>query len=222
MAFPGSGLDRSAIYPVRHYRLAEQIVKSGGALLSPFKPDQLGIYWTFPQRNLLMAACSHATLVIEGREKSGTSITAGHALEFSRELLIVPGSIFSPLSNGPTKMWKDGARPVTSSEEILDALGLYTAPAEESETDKLAKGKSTDAQTNSLFDNLEADHRRIIKELLFAPSSLSDLAFKLKMSASSLNVTITKLELDNLILEKDGIYFVKNLISCNTYATVKI
>ncbi|MFA6554132.1 MAG: DNA-protecting protein DprA [Candidatus Paceibacterota bacterium] len=122
IAFPGSGLSKNVISPNRHIALANRIIETGNTLLSPFKKDQTGTIWTFPVRNQLMAGSSHATLIIEGREGSGTLLTANYALEFSREVLIVPGSIFSDLSYGPHKLYKEGAIPVTSSEEILEAL----------------------------------------------------------------------------------------------------
>jgi DNA protecting protein DprA len=124
IAFPGSGLNRSIIYPYTHVNLADKIVESGNTLLSSFKTDQIGAYWTFPARNRLMAGSSHATLIIEGRQGSGTLLTAEYALQFNRDVLIVPGSIFSDLSFGPHKLHKEGATPVANSREILAMLGF--------------------------------------------------------------------------------------------------
>lgn len=124
IAFPGSGLNKSVLYPHTHIALAQRIVDSGNTLLSSFKPDQTGAYWTFPSRNRLMAGSSHATLIIEGRQGSGTLLTAEYALQFDRDVLIVPGSIFSDLSYGPHKLHKDGATPVANSDEILRMLGF--------------------------------------------------------------------------------------------------
>jgi len=65
IAFPGSGLNEQVIYPEEHKPLAKQIVAAGGALVSPFARDQIGVYWSFPTRNRLMAGISHAVLIIE-------------------------------------------------------------------------------------------------------------------------------------------------------------
>jgi DNA protecting protein DprA len=124
ISFPGSGLQRSVIYPASHLYLADRIIESGGTLLSAFEKGQLGAYWTFPSRNRLMAGCSNATLIIEGRSGSGTLLTAEYAIEFNRDVLIVPGSIFSDLSFGPHKLYKQGATPVTTPKEILKMLGF--------------------------------------------------------------------------------------------------
>src|SRR3989344_5703207 len=76
VAVPGSGLDWDVLYPRANVGLAREILKAGGALLSEFKPEQKAADYTFPQRNRIMAGLSHATLVIEAKEKSGSLITA--------------------------------------------------------------------------------------------------------------------------------------------------
>lgn len=124
ISFPGSGLKESSIYPPSHLNLAKRIIETGNTLLSPFEPDQGSTLWTFPARNRIMAGISHATLIIEGRVGSGTLITAEHAINFNRDVLIVPGSIFSETSYGPHLLYKEGAIPVTTPREILVALGL--------------------------------------------------------------------------------------------------
>src|SRR3989344_5028848 len=93
LAVPGSGLDWNVLYPKANVGLAREILKAGGALLSEFKPEQKAADYTFPQRNRIMAGLSHATLVIEAKEKSGSLITAKLVTEYNRELLVVPGSI---------------------------------------------------------------------------------------------------------------------------------
>ncbi len=124
IAFPGSGLDPSVLYPHSRLGLAERIVRSGGAVISRFPRFQRGDDWTFPARNRLMAGISHATLVIEARRGSGTLITAKYAEEFNRDVFAVPGPIDSELSYGPHMLIRRGATPITSSQDILEALGF--------------------------------------------------------------------------------------------------
>jgi DNA processing protein len=71
-----------------------------------------------------MAGISHATLVVEAGEKSGTLITARLTTDYNRDLLVVPGNIFSENSRGPHQFLKLGATPVTSPDDILGALHL--------------------------------------------------------------------------------------------------
>ncbi|OGZ44770.1 MAG: DNA protecting protein DprA [Candidatus Ryanbacteria bacterium RIFCSPHIGHO2_01_FULL_48_27] len=120
----GSGIDRGVLYPSSNKRLADEIVANGGALISEYPPHFKASTWTFPLRNRIIAGLSSAVLVIEAREKSGTLITARHALELGRDVMAVPGSIFSTTSKTPHALIRDGATPVTSPEDIFHALGF--------------------------------------------------------------------------------------------------
>lgn len=122
IAVPGSGLNADALYPKHHFHLAEQILASGGALLSEYEPDLKAAPWCFPQRNRIMAGLCHATIIIEAELKSGTLITSKLATEYNREVFAVPGSIFSAQSDGPNSLIKQGAIPVSSAKDILDEL----------------------------------------------------------------------------------------------------
>ncbi|HEU4677183.1 MAG TPA: DNA-processing protein DprA [Candidatus Paceibacterota bacterium] len=124
IAVPGSGIADRVIYPRRNRGLAARILESGGALVSEFEPDFEATPWSFPKRNRIMAGLSHAVLLIEASERSGTLITARLAADFNREVLVVPGSIFSENSHGVHQFLKLGATPVTSPDDIIDALGF--------------------------------------------------------------------------------------------------
>src|SRR3990167_673453 len=84
---PGSGLDWSVLYPRANVGLAREILRAGGTLLSEEEPKTKAADWTFPRRNRIMAGVSHATLIIEAKEKSGSLITAKLTTEYNRELL---------------------------------------------------------------------------------------------------------------------------------------
>lgn len=124
LAVPGSGLDKSVLYPARHKELAERILRDGSGLLSELPPKTAAAPWTFPQRNRLMAGLCHATILIEAGEKSGTLITARMVADYNRELLAVPGSIFSKNSYGTHQFLKLGATLVTDASDILAVLNI--------------------------------------------------------------------------------------------------
>ncbi len=124
LAIPGGGLSDKRIYPARHKPLARKILENGGGLLSEYEPDFSATTWSFPQRNRLVCGISHAVLVIEAAEKSGSLITARMAADYNRDLLVVPGNIFSDNSKGVHQFLKLGATPVTSAEDILEALNI--------------------------------------------------------------------------------------------------
>src|SRR5207245_1379296 len=98
VAVMGTGID--IIYPAAHLRLAEEIVAGGGALVSQCPKGALPRRQNFPARNVTMAALSDAVVVVEAIQGSGALITADAALDLHKEVMAVPGSIFSPQSVG--------------------------------------------------------------------------------------------------------------------------
>ncbi|HJP95950.1 MAG TPA: DNA-processing protein DprA [Candidatus Saccharimonadales bacterium] len=112
------------IYPSSHTQLAEHMLAQGGALVSEYAPDIHPQKWFFVERNRLVSGLSHALLVTEAAEKSGTLHTANFALDQGREVLAVPGNITGPLSRGTNNLIKTGATPVTRVQDILNILGI--------------------------------------------------------------------------------------------------
>jgi DNA processing protein len=121
IAILGSGLDQ--IYPPEHRALAEKIIENG-AIISDYFPDTPPDAANFPPRNRIIAGLSLATVVIEAGEKSGALITATFAAEQGREVFAVPGPIYAPQSKGTNRLISEGAQPMLSPEDILEALNL--------------------------------------------------------------------------------------------------
>ena len=125
VAVLGGGLNR--IYPQSHTSLAENIAEQG-CLLSEYEPDETPLAFHFPERNRIVAGLSPLTLIIEAADRSGTLSTARHALDAGREVGVVPGDIMADQSVGVHQLLRDGARPITSLQDILDVYGLEAAP----------------------------------------------------------------------------------------------
>lgn len=134
LAIPGGGLSDERIYPASHKRLAHRILEAGGGLLSEFDPNFQATKWSFIQRNRLVAGISRATLLPEAAPKSGTLTTARMTADYSRELLVVPGSIFAESSRGAHQFLKLGATPVTCADDILDTLNIEQKHADPTQT----------------------------------------------------------------------------------------
>lgn len=128
LAILGSGLSTRDIYPAVNRQLADKIIASGGALISEFPPGTAPLKQNFPQRNRIISGLCQATLVIEARQKSGSLITAQSALEQNREVLAVPGNIFSEFSQGPNGLISAGAKTVLGAEDVLEIFNLQPRP----------------------------------------------------------------------------------------------
>jgi DNA processing protein len=189
IVFPGSGLGEEAMYPKTNVRLMNEIVEQGGCLISEFEPDFKATQWSFPMRNRLMAGISKATLIIEAQEKSGTLITARLTTEYNRDLLVVPGSIFSPNSKGTNKLLRQGATPVTSSEEVLEALGFE-------------QEKSPEKQAR-LFIDLSPEEKTVVN-LLREPMARDDLIRAMKTPIPTANAILSVMEIKEMIKEELG------------------
>jgi len=188
IVFPGSGLSAAAIYPKSNIELARRVVANGGCLISEFEPNFKAELWSFPMRNRLMAGISKAILVIEAGEKSGTLITARMALDYGREVLAVPGPINSLNSVGTNKLIRDGATPITKSEDILEALGFKFSDEE---------------RRKNLFGDALPEEKKILK-ILAEPMSRDDLIREIGLGIAEANAVLSQMEIKGLIREELG------------------
>lgn len=189
ISFPGSGLDNNVLFPKMNIKLAQEIVDSGNCLISEFTPDFKATLYSFPQRNRLMAGISKAVLIIEAEEKSGTLITARMALDYNRDVLAVPGSAFSSNSNGTNWLIKQGATPVTTSEDVLLALGFDIEKPKQSDKEKYA--------------DCSKEEMKII-ELLREPMERDELIRESGMNIATANALLSIMEIKELIKEELG------------------
>ena len=131
----GTGPDR--IYPPEHADLAEAL-SGQGALITEYPPGTPPRRHHFPERNRILAGISHAVVVVEAAARSGALITARLAMEEGREVLAVPGNIFSEVSVGPNTLLRVGARPLLTPRDLFEAIGRTPEPSrEESPEDDL-------------------------------------------------------------------------------------
>lgn len=188
IALPGSGISDDVLYPASNRELARRILEAGGALLSEFPPDFRAAPWAFPARNRLMAGLCHAVLIIEAEQKSGTLITARLATEYNRDVMTVPGPVFSKTSEGPHLLLKLGATPVRTSHDILEALGW-----------------SSESKPNQavLIEELSPEEKKVFSAL-DTPQIRDELIRALDMPTYKANILLSAMELKGLITESMG------------------
>ena len=118
--FERLGRDRRqvSVYPVENKELLYRILKKGGAIISEYplgtRPEKMN----FPARNRIISGMSKGVIVIEAKKKSGTLITVDFALEQGRDVYVIPGNINSVNSAGTNELIKQGAKLVTTYDEI--------------------------------------------------------------------------------------------------------
>ncbi|MDR3642043.1 MAG: DNA-processing protein DprA [Candidatus Doudnabacteria bacterium] len=177
VAVLGGGLDEKSLYPKHHAFLAQQIIGTGGTLFSEYPMGTPNFKQNFVARNRIISGMSLATIIIECDLKSGTLITAKHALDQNRQVYAVPGPIYSPQSLGPNNLIKMGAKPITEANDVLQDLNLKSLPEQQSVQTTLG-----DSKEESILLKIINHDPVIINELikesgLDAAAALSALTF---------------------------------------------
>ena len=184
IAVLGCGVDRD--YPAVHAQLARRICERG-LVVSEYEPGVEPAPWRFPARNRIIAGLAEATVVVEAREQSGALITADFALEDGRTVFAVPGEITNALSVGTNRLLRDGAVPLLSTVDVLDAFGLSPpAPAVQAELTPTAA--------------------QVLERLRERPWSVDELACAADRTPAETSAALTELELAGAASAADGLY----------------
>lgn len=180
LAVLGTGLNK--IYPAAHHQLANDIVRSGGAIVSEYSDDTVGYPGNFLQRNRIVSGLADAVIITEAAQRSGTLNTAMHAMEQGKEVFVVPGPITSPMSLGCNSLLRQGAQPVLQASDILESI----AP------DLLQ------AQTRLVLGNTPTE-QAIIEFLQAGGRDGDEMQTTLAISATELSTALTMLEIAGAI-----------------------
>lgn len=161
----GTGID--VIYPKENKRLAEQIVESGGTIVSEYPLGTFPAPQNFPIRNRILSGMSVGVLVIEAAEHSGTRITARLAMEQNRDVYAVPGNVTNKNAWGPNTLIKQGAKLTATWEDVWEDLASEIRLQLEEEIGVTSSSESKDGGSASLFSETRlSDHERMVLERL--------------------------------------------------------
>ncbi|MFZ9036074.1 MAG: DNA-processing protein DprA [Francisellaceae bacterium] len=152
IAVIGTGIDLT--YPSANRQLAERIAKEG-AIISEFQLQTEPSRFNFPVRNRIISGLSKGIIVIESAAKSGSLITAFHALEQNREVFAVPGNIFHTTSAGCHKLIQLGAVLVTKADDILTELD-YNPVHQFTDQDLSVKKPALDQLQQTVFNAIDS------------------------------------------------------------------
>jgi DNA processing protein len=194
VAVMGTGVD--VIYPAAHTHLAEAILAGGGALVSQFPDGTAPRRHNFPARNYTMAALSDVVVVVEAAEGSGALITAEAALDLHKEVMAVPGSVFSPQSVGTHGLLRDGAGLVQNARDVLAVLSLNQEVLDDPLKAPGRLGIRLPAQRDGILSHLS--------DVLALNSA--EIARKLQLPVAEVLGRLTALELDGAVRRHQGGY----------------
>lgn len=209
IAIFGTSVD--VVYPKENNRLADQILNSGGALISEFPIGTFAAPQNFPIRNRIISGLSVGVLVVEAAEYSGTRVTARCALEQNRDVFAVPGNVTNKNSWGPNTLIKQGAKLVATWEDVWEELPsdlrLALAPTvDESQPPATASlfGEDTELGPHEkrIFALLKPDEALHIDEIVER--------LELEVSSSEIFAALFELELAGKVKQLPGKNFVRS------------
>jgi DNA processing protein len=208
LAVWGTGIDE--VYPKENRKLSEQILASGGAIVSEFPLGTFPAEQNFPLRNRIISGLSVGVLVVEGGEFSGTRITARCALEQGREVFAVPGNVTNKQAWGPNTLIKQGAALIATWEDVWEELPADTRLA----LTPPEPPASTEGGSASLFQaaDLPPAEKRVLALLRADESTHIDLIverLRSHLSSSEIFTALFELELASRIRQLPGKYYVK-------------
>ncbi|MBR6890744.1 MAG: DNA-processing protein DprA [Clostridia bacterium] len=190
VAVLGCGVD--VVYPPENGPLMQEIIDSGGAVVSELVPGTTPNPGNFPARNRIISGLSSGTLLVEGAKASGAMITVNLALEQGRDVFAIPGGIYSPLSVAPNRVIVDGAVPVLSAWDILEYYRWAQRPSGNEAPEAIRR------------EPLEPDDEAIAAPLRIEALSFEELVAATSCSAAKLNSHLTMLELRGIIEKVPG------------------
>jgi DNA processing protein len=193
IAVLGSGLN--LLYPKRHSKLAEDILENGGCLVSEFFPNVAPLAHHFPRRNRVVSGLSEGSLVVEATEKSGSLITARYALEQGREVFAVPGNIRNPQAAGCHSLIQQGAKLVTSLQDIVDEFSFFQSSHSKVERSISQKSGTQGLAIDPLLDSVD-----------YEVTPLDLIAERSGLPVSEVMMKLLEYELQGLISAVSGGY----------------
>ncbi|WP_437558365.1 DNA-processing protein DprA [Acidithiobacillus sulfuriphilus] len=189
----GTGPDR--IYPRSNLGLAREMAKHG-LLISEQPPGTGSRAGLFPRRNRIISGLCLGVLVVEAGEASGSLITARLAAEQGREVFAIPGSIHSPLSRGPHRLIREGAKLVESAMDVLEELGPLPGVAPGIAPLDGAPWQPEDPREQAVWEAMD-----------YAPSAPEQIAARAGLTLAELSAILLAMELQGRIAASPGGFF---------------
>ena len=206
----GTGID--VIYPKENKPLAENILESGGAIVSEYRLGTYPAPQNFPKRNRILSGMSVGVLVVEAGENSGTRVTARCALEQDRDVYAVPGNVTTRNAWGPNTLIKQGAKLVATWEDVWQELPSQVRMQLESE---LGFASSPDKAASIVEELPLQEPEKVVLSALRHDEAvqLDELMETLesKLTSSEIFTALFELELASRIKQLPGKNYVRRM-----------
>ncbi|WP_409227464.1 DNA-processing protein DprA [Gudongella sp. SC589] len=188
----GNGLDK--VYPKSNWGLYKEAVDNG-ALISEFPPGAQPYNFHFPMRNRIISGLSLGVIVVEAQQRSGSLITAHHALAQGKDVFAIPGNINSIYSQGTNMLIRDGAKPLLDMDDILEEVRELQLLKRSNDMDRLNEADLSDTE------------RRVLAFLKEGPVHSDIIVLKSGLDIQTVISTLTILELKGIIKEMSSRIF---------------
>jgi len=201
----GTGID--VCYPKENKKLFEKVLEKG-AIVSEFPVGAHPAPENFPVRNRIIAGMPLGVVIVEGKQYSGSLITARLAMEFGREVFGVSGNVTQEMSFAPNQLIKQGAKLVTSAEDVIEELATPVRAA-------VVQAEALESEQRNLLaaDSLNPTEKRIYELLsVETPRHIDDLVETSGLNSSEVLATLFDLEMKGIIRQLPGKQFAKVLL----------
>jgi DNA processing protein len=201
----GTGVD--VVYPKENKKIFAGVEKRG-AIISEFPLGTHPAPENFPVRNRVVAGMSLGVVVVQGAQYSGSLITARLGMEFGREVYGVPGNVTVEVSFAPNQMIKQGAKLVTSWEDVIEELPT------EIRAELFPVETTTSAERASLIENALSPVGKKIFALLDTDESIhiDELVEKAELNSSEVLAALCEMEMKGIVRQMPGKQFIKILL----------
>ena len=187
IAVLGCGLD--IVYPPENKKLMERILEKG-AVISEYPPGVQPAPHHFPVRNRIVSGMSVGVLVVEAGEKSGSLITAQLALEQGRDVYALPGNVISVNSKGTNKLIQDGAKLVTSVQDIVEEVYWF-----KNFENKQVLNPDNYRESKKFTDSLDQDEKKVYDLLSYENLQIDEIQSRLSLDLPILHRVLLSLEM---------------------------
>jgi len=185
------------MYPKENEKLFQEILKKGGCIISEYPPDEKINMKNFPKRNRIISGISNGVLVIEAGYRSGSTITGKYGLEQEKNVFCLPRDIGVSKGIGTNELIKNGAKLVTSPQDILKEFGIECTK------------KKNIIETKIEMIKIPNEYQNIYQIITYTPQNIQNLARKSGLKIAEITQKLIMMELQGYIKSMPGNYYIR-------------